>query len=80
MCLDTDQRWIVDYAGPKAGEIVPGLLNGLEPAREFARRTRSELASRDDKAAKKLFGRYSTLVRYLESRDLSQPPPRVRVE
>lgn len=67
---DFDQRWIVDYAGPKAREMLPRLVDMLEPGKAFAQRTRDDLLRRHDEEGRKLFERYSTLVRYLEGSGL----------
>ena len=64
---DSDNQWIVDYAGPKAREMLPGLVEMLEPAKAFAQRTRDNLLRRHDEESRKLFERYSTLLRYLEA-------------
>jgi hypothetical protein len=64
---DVDQQWIVDYAGPTARQRLPLLINMLKPAAEFARRARADFQLRSDAEGRKLFDRYSTLVRYLEA-------------
>ena len=63
---DADNTWIIDYAGPTAREMLPALLEMLEPARAFARRSRSAFMQRQDEEGKKLFERYSMLLRYLD--------------
>lgn len=78
---DSDQQWIVDYAGPKARETLPGLVDMLGPAKSFAERSRAQFMSRQDndhetdhaieeneheEERRKLFERYSMLVRYLD--------------
>jgi hypothetical protein len=68
---DSDQQWIVDYAGSTAREFLPRLIEMLEPAKAFAQRTRAALLQRDDEEGRKLFGRYTLLVRYLEASGLT---------
>ena len=61
---DADQQWIVDYAGFEAREFLARLVDMLEPAKAFAQRTRGELMGRQDDEGRKLFERYTMLVRY----------------
>jgi hypothetical protein len=66
---DIDGEWIADYAGSFArrmaqnGSQVGGYLDA---GRRFAQDYCKELETRSDDEARKLFPRYSLLVRYLE--------------
>ena len=63
---DSDDQWIIDYAGQAAPEQLPGLSEMLGPAKAFAERSRAKYMGRQGEEGRKLFDRYSMLVRYLE--------------
>jgi len=65
--FDGDGEWILDYAGPKMRAIMPGASGFLPTSSAFARKCRSEFQARGE-AGKKLFERYSKVVRYLDAR------------
>jgi hypothetical protein len=67
---DSDDVWIVDYAGPHAHHLLLNKNPGAEllvGARCFAHQARGEFQRGTDEESRKLFGRYSQLVRYLDA-------------
>jgi hypothetical protein len=65
---DFDGQWIVDYAGPWARKVFPDQAPALlSAAKAFAHRERERLRAGADPESIKLFGKYSKLVRYLDS-------------
>lgn len=65
---DFDGEWIVDYAGPFAHRLFGGTLPALlAAARGFAHPERERFQQGADDESRKLFERYSHLVRYLDA-------------
>ena len=65
---DEDGEWIVHYAGPFARKLAPTYWPDLlDRARAFARTSRAQFSLGTDNESRKLFERYSKLLRYLES-------------
>ena len=67
---DSDEEWIVDYAGPNAHRVLLGREPGQEllaKARIFAHCAREGFQQGTEPDAGKLFGYYSQLVRYLDA-------------
>jgi hypothetical protein len=61
---DEDKQWIVDFAGPMFRGIWNNRKEAFGEAREFVHRARDGFRTSNAK----LFDRYSTLARYLDSR------------
>ena len=67
---DSDGEWILDYAGSQPQKDVLSNVPGaivLQQARRFAHEYRAGLRERTDDDGRKLFERYSQLVRYLDA-------------
>jgi hypothetical protein len=64
-----DERWMVDYAGAEFRAVhgdTPEIASVIDKARAFAEQERVRFEQGVDPEARKLFDRYSALVRYLE--------------
>jgi hypothetical protein len=68
---DADGEWIVDYAGSRAHQMLFGAATAgpamLTDARAFAHRERERFRGGTGTEERKLFERYSQLVRYLDA-------------
>jgi hypothetical protein len=67
LARDADDRWIVDYLGPKAREqyveALPRVTEFVTNARAFVMESRENFKSENNE---KLFARYSALARYFD--------------
>jgi len=64
---DEEGEWIVHYAGPFAHKLAPTFVPDLlDKARVFTSAARAQFSIGTDDESRKLFDRYSKLLRYLE--------------
>jgi hypothetical protein len=70
LARDEDQKWILDYAGKGARDLLSAHPSSeiFANALAFAREARGEFQKDPSQRGVKLFERYSKLVRYLDAR------------